>query len=217
MYDSTFDTPYGEYMVLTDDEADETHRNFLESLIDDIGIKGIFGYGTWQWNYVVGNFLEDNGITDYMNEDYRSYFEDIESENNDLFGNRQIEEVVTMLANNGNVSFSLEEIVEYLKHKDLNEESLKEELEELSITLDTFDSIKEFFEKYDDNNDEYIEKCIEIIISEYDNPAEWVVSNFGNDQLTSFIKDGYFSVDIDGISQWVIDIDGRGPGLAGWD
>ena len=33
VYDNTFDTPYGEYMVLTDEEADEHAEEYIESSV----------------------------------------------------------------------------------------------------------------------------------------------------------------------------------------
>lgn len=216
-YDNMFDTPYGEYVVLTDNEADEQHRDSLESLIDDIGIIDVFGYDTWQWNYIVDNFLKDNGIEDIMFEDYKSYYNDIEYEGDEIFDNRQIKEITEMLANNDIISFDLEDIVKYLEIKD---KSLCEILEDEELDgdmLEIYISIKEYFDNYDDNKDEYIEKCTEIIISEYDSPAEWVMLNFGKDILKKFIEDNQFSLDIDGISQWIIDTDGRGNSLASYD
>lgn len=214
--ENLFETKVGEFLVLTDKEADEYHRRDLENLIDDIGITGTFGSDTWQWNYIKDNFLTDSGIGEYQENDYRSYYEDIESESDTLYENRQQREITEMLANNDIIPFELEDIVKYLEIKDNSlEECLAEE--DLLEYIDTYSKIQEYFEKYEENKDDYIEKCTEIIISEYDSPADWVVFNFGKDALKDFIENGMFEVDLDGINEWVMESDGRGNSLASYD
>lgn len=219
-YDNVYETPYGEYAVLTDEEATKIHRDDLESLIDDLGIDGLFGFQTWQWDYIIENFLEDNGITDYMREDYEAYFEDIKSESDyryNLFDNRQMQEVIEMLENNDEISFDLDDILKYLEIKDMSFCELLDDGMLDNYMLDTYSSIKIFLDEYEDNYYDYIEKCIDIIISEYDNPAEWVLLNFGKEGLKHFIDENKFSLDIEGISDWVIEWDGRGASLASYD
>lgn len=99
--DNTYETPYGEYNVLTDEEATEQHRDYIDALVDDLGIARLFEFKTWQWDYVIQNFLKDNGVTDYMREAYEAYFNDIKYENDHCYGcfdNRQMQEVIEMLA-----------------------------------------------------------------------------------------------------------------------
>lgn len=117
---------------------------------------------------------------------------------------------------NNEIPFDLEDILGYFEIKDKSfYEILDDGLD--NYLLNTYSLIKEFLDEYEDNKDDYIEKCIEIIMSDYDNPAEWVLFNFGGETLKQFIEDGMFTLDIEGLSDWIADIDGRGASLASYD
>ena len=90
--DNTFIVENEEYMVLTDEEADDAHYNYIENFIDDCGIGGFTPYGQ---EYIIENCMDKSWFDDAMQESYESYVDDIrhESAMNDEFENRLEEEM----------------------------------------------------------------------------------------------------------------------------
>lgn len=86
-----FDTPEGDYLVLTEDEAYDRALEDIQETIDDMG----FGAFTDNFrDYILNNLLDDYRIKeDAIVEDYEDYVEDIEQEPSDKFENRLIEEL----------------------------------------------------------------------------------------------------------------------------
>lgn len=75
--DSLFLTPCGSFLVFTEDEANKAHNEYIRDLIDDLGIEG---FSQSAQEYILDHFVElDNG-EEFMEEDYRVYYGDIESE-----------------------------------------------------------------------------------------------------------------------------------------
>lgn len=84
-----FDTPKGDYLVLTEDEAYDRALEDIQETIDDVGL------GAFTENfrdYIIYNLLDDYHIKEeVMIRDYEDYVEDLEREPSDRFGNLLIE------------------------------------------------------------------------------------------------------------------------------
>lgn len=111
-----YKTPEGTFLCMTEDESYEYLAEDIENLIDDIGIDDTFGEG--YKDYVYDNFVEWNGGEDYMKEDYRSYYEDIESESasDDIFENRLQEELFEKCCD---VSVDMDDYKDYAEKNDI--------------------------------------------------------------------------------------------------
>ena len=81
-----------EYMVLTDDEAEEEFYNYESDLIEECGIDA---FTDWARDYIIENCLDVDWFEDYFREDYESYANDIETESasSDEYANRLEEEM----------------------------------------------------------------------------------------------------------------------------
>ena len=81
-----------EYLVLTDEEANEAHENYIELLIDDLGINAFTPYAQ---EYIIENCIDKSWFDDAMRESYECYVEDIREESsfNNEYENRLEEEM----------------------------------------------------------------------------------------------------------------------------
>lgn len=78
-----------EYLVLTEDEADDMFHDSEMNLIDDIGIEGFTP--SFQ-NRILTEFADEDWFEDAYREMYESYSYDIEYESDDVYGNRLVQE-----------------------------------------------------------------------------------------------------------------------------
>lgn len=81
-----------EYMVLTDDEAEEEFYNYESDLIEECGLNA---FSDWAKDYIIENFLDVDWFEDYFYVDYENYANDIETESasSDKYANRLEEEM----------------------------------------------------------------------------------------------------------------------------
>ena len=81
-----------EYMVLTDDEADEVFYDYESNLIEECGLDA---FSDWARDYIIENCLDVDWFEDFYREDYESYANDIETESasSDEYANRLEEEM----------------------------------------------------------------------------------------------------------------------------
>lgn len=81
-----------EYMVLTDDEAEEEFYNYESNLIEECGLDA---FTEWAKAYIIENCLEVDWFENYFREDYENYANDIETESasSDEYANRLEEEM----------------------------------------------------------------------------------------------------------------------------
>lgn len=103
-----FETEYGEdFMVLTDDEADEEFYNYESDLIEELGLDA---FTKWARDYIIENFVDLDWFEDYFREDYESYVNDIESEStsSDEYENRLEEKMAETEC------VDVEEFIDYL-------------------------------------------------------------------------------------------------------
>ena len=90
--EEVFETPEGEYLVLTEEEADEEAKQSILNLIDDIGIQA---FSESAQEYILNNFVEYRWFEDAIRETYQYYIDDIreESASDEEYKNRLDEEM----------------------------------------------------------------------------------------------------------------------------
>lgn len=89
--DGEFDTPEGDYLVLTEDEAYDKALESIQGTIDEMGLDAFTENFR---DYILNNLLDDYHIKEEaIVEYYVDYAEDIEQEPSDEFENRLIEEL----------------------------------------------------------------------------------------------------------------------------
>ena len=106
--DNIFETSDGEeYLVVTDEEADDKFYQYEENLIDELGLDA---FSDWAKDYIIENCVDTEWFENFYYEDYESYANDIESESasSDEYENRLEEEMAEAECT------TIEEFVEYM-------------------------------------------------------------------------------------------------------
>lgn len=89
--DGEFETPEGDYLVLTEDEAYDRALDDIQATIEDMGLSAFTDEFR---DYILNNLLDDYHIKEeVIVKDYESYAEEIEQESSDKFENRLLEEL----------------------------------------------------------------------------------------------------------------------------
>lgn len=91
--DNMFETSDGEeYLVVTDEEADDEFYNYESELIDELGLDA---FSDWAKDYIIENCVDTEWFKNFYYEDYESYANDIETESasSDEYENRLEEEM----------------------------------------------------------------------------------------------------------------------------
>lgn len=280
-----YKTPYGTFNVLLDREADQATIEYQENLWDDLGLNSFTEYAK---EYIINNCIDCGDLEDFMEDDYQSYYEDIESEpdrivgfdnrlqqelaEKDGFGASDLDEINDLqeeieaihedideledeiddlqYAING-ITDELEELRDEYDEIENNEnynkkEELEREIEHKEDELNDFEnefSVKEselkylknnlyehekeldndelynWLNNYEDNKDDLIEKAVQSIIDEYDNPIEWFIDNFGINSFNELVESGELNItpDFEKIAEFCNEEDGRGHSLSSWD
>lgn len=90
-YDYEFETPEGDYYVVTEEEAEELAKEDIRNLYDDLGLES-FTSSFRDW--IIMNALDNDWFEDAVREFYEYYVEDIEDEASSMgYENRLIEEM----------------------------------------------------------------------------------------------------------------------------
>ena len=102
-----FRTEDEEYMVLTDEEADEVFYDYEAELIDELGLDA---FSDWAKDYIIENCVDTEWFENFYYEDYELYANDIETESasSDEYENRLEEEMAEAECT------TIEEFVEYM-------------------------------------------------------------------------------------------------------
>ena len=106
--DNIFETSDGEeYLVVTDEEADDEFYNYEAELIDELGLDA---FSDWAKDYIIENCVDTEWFENFYYEDYESYANDIETESasSDEYENRLEEEMAEAECT------TIEEFVEYM-------------------------------------------------------------------------------------------------------
>ena len=101
---------------------------------------------------------------------------------------------------------------------DLEDEKnrLTAELDETQLELENCD-FTEWYENYEKNKDNLIDKAIQTKMADWDNSLEWYLDEFGKGTIGYLLDNGLAKIDMDGLVDYIIDTDGKGCELAGWD
>lgn len=96
---------------------------------------------------------------------------------------------------------------------DLEDEKnrLTAELDETQLELEDWD------ENYEKNKDNLIDKAVQTKMADWDNSLEWYLDEFGKKTIGYLLDNGLAKIDMDGLVDYIIEEDGRGSNLAGWD
>ena len=81
-----------EYLVVTEEEAEEEFRDYQQSLIEDLGLQA-FSESAQQ--YIIDNFCDNETLSAYIREDFEVYVENIKHEGDRLEREMEEAEVTT--------------------------------------------------------------------------------------------------------------------------
>lgn len=85
--DEEFETPYGDYLVLTEDEASDLALEEVKALLEEEGVDILNAD-----NIDIDSFVEEDWFRDALEESNQYYAEDILSEGDDTYDNRLVYE-----------------------------------------------------------------------------------------------------------------------------
>jgi len=212
-----------EYLVLTDDEADEKAVEQEKDLLDDVGIDGL---GDSLMDYILDNFVDVSWFDDVMDDSNREYAEDIKndsSSDDDVYVNRLHEELVESGILDEPEWPDEDDFESYLSKDEYGSEPEPEPEE------DEFESahqewVDEGVSKARDKQREHFEELVEDKIDDYveskrgdyDSSVEWFKDNHGSKELARIVKSNNL-VDYDEVARYLIDSNGRGNTLARHD
>lgn len=86
-----YKTPVGTYLVMDEDESWEACKDYIEGIIDDMGIEA---FTPWMQTWIADNAIDNSFFYDIAEEHYESYANDIEYETDDEYGNRLNQECI---------------------------------------------------------------------------------------------------------------------------
>lgn len=163
--DEAFETPYGDYLVLTEDEADDLAVQNTKDILEDVGLEGL--------NIDITPYVEEDWFRYALEESNQFYAEDILSESDRTYDNRLVEECYS----NGLISdddFELDEDgkIDYTKCQLDSDELIERYTEYLNDKIK--DPIEEFIFQY--GQDYFDEIVIKNELVDLDDLAEEIVS-----------------------------------------
>lgn len=179
--DHYFECNDSSYYIFDDyDEAEEAAKDYVSELIDDIGIGEM---RLWE------DYVNEDWFEEAMRESYEAYAEDIESESDDTYGNRLVQEC-----------YDADVIDDECFETDEDGEPDYED-----CILDTDELIDRLATYICDDNMKY-----------YGCASAWYRADFGDDQFSYVVK-AYDLVDVDKYSEYCVDVDGVAHFLASYD
>lgn len=158
----------------------------------------------------VDGFFEDD-MQRYL--DLKEQKEDLRVELDDIkYDIKKLEEKIAKEEDN----LYKEKLKEDLK--DLNEEKnrISDRLEDVWVEFD-YDEFTKWIEPYEDDKDNLIDKAVQVKMADWDNSLDWYLDEFGKETMSYLLNNGLAEVNMDELVDYVIDTDGRGSNLAGWD
>ena len=191
-----------EFAIGDDEMADSAAWDQVDNLIDDIGFGG-FSEGFMDW-YVDGDIVADD-FYDMFWEDMHDSPEDYLDEDSDRELDSdikaEIEKIEEMI---GNFQEELDETDD-----EMEEEELLIKIEDLEIEMEDLIEDEDNYEYTEEAKENYVESRME----EVRNDPISFLSDYGWDTPDSMER----YIDRDAFIQGVIDSDGRGNGLSGYD
>jgi hypothetical protein len=186
------------YDVYTEDEADSAARQYVEQLVDDIGIDA---FSSWAFNEALDDKQWYRWLYDYYDDYVRSSPEDFDIPLE--LSNQQMKQVQQLQSN-------IDSLNKRLESEDLPDEKY----EEIEVKIEGLEEIIQ--EINDDPQGEYDESSIENEITsrvdEYQNDIFGFIEQYGEDK--NFIMD---FIDLDKLTETVVSSDGYGNMLNSYD
>jgi hypothetical protein len=186
------------YDVYTEDEADSAARQYVEQLVDDIGMDA---FSSWAFNEALDYKQWYRWLYDYYDDYVRSSPEDFDIPLE--LSNQQMKQVQQLQSN-------IDSLNKRLESEDLPDEKY----EEIEVKIEGLEEIIQ--EINDDPQGEYDESSIENEITgrvdEYQNDIFGFIEQYGEDK--DFIMD---FIDLDKLTETVVSSDGYGNMLNSYD
>ena len=189
-----------EYLIATEDGADEYAYERVDNLLDDVGFQGF--NPSFVESHIDGNLVADY-FEDVFYEDANESPEDYLDEDDDRELTKEGKDRIDSLK---------EEIGEYQEQLEDTEDTTEEEelrglIEELEETIEEIEGDDDYYEYTEEAKENYVESRIQEV---KDDPLNWL-RDFGmEEQLENFI-------DKDGFIEDVISSDGRGQTISSYD
>jgi hypothetical protein len=200
-----------EWAVGDESEMEQSSREAVESLIDDIGIEG-FNLS------FIENHIDEDGVESYIRDFFNhdvydspeSYLDDDDKE----ISSSQKQEIAELRQEEIELDTERDE----LNSDDFEEDYIEQRTSEIETRLlEIQDEIEEINNNPDgDYDEEAIEKAIDDKVSEYTGNIESFVSNFIGIDYVQWIRDHDF-IDKDAFIESVVDADGYGISLNSYD
>jgi hypothetical protein len=200
-----------EWAVGDESEMEQSSREAVESLIDDIGIEG-FNLS------FIENHIDEDGVESYIRDFFNhdvydspeSYLDDDDKE----ISSSQKQEIAELRQEEIELDTERDE----LNSDDFEEDYIEQRTSEIeNRLLEIQDEIEEINNNPDgDYDEEAIEKAIDDKVSEYTGNIESFVSNFIGIDYVQWIRDHDF-IDKDAFIESVVDADGYGISLNSYD
>lgn len=145
--------------------------------------------------------------------DLNEKIDDINSDLDDVkFDIKKLKEKITKEEDN---SYK-EKLEDDLSDLEDEKNRLTAELDETQLELEDWD-FTEWYENYEKNKDNLIDKAIQTKMADWDNSLEWYLDEFGKGTIGYLLNNGLAKIDMDGLVDYIIEEDGRGCELADWD
>lgn len=158
----------------------------------------------------VDGFFEDD-MQRYL--DLKEQKEDLRVELNDIkYDIKKLEEKIAKEEDNPYKEKFKEDLKDLTRERD----RISERLEVVWVEFD-YDEFTKWIEPYEDNKDNLIDKAVQTKMADWDNSLEWYLDKFGKGTIGYLLNNGLAEIDMDGLVDYIIDTDGRGCELAGWD
>ena len=189
-----------EYLIATEDGADEYAYERVDNLLDDVGFQGF--NPSFVESHIDGNLVADY-FEDVFYEDANESPEDYLDEDDDRELTKEGKDRIDSLK---------EEIGEYQEQLEDTEDTTEEEelrglIEELEETIEEIEEDDDYYEWTQEAKNEYVDRRMGEV---RDDPLNWL-RDFGmEEQLENFI-------DKDGFIEDVISSDGRGQTISSYD
>lgn len=241
-----YHTPFGTYNVLTDSESYDAAYQRINDLWDDLGLESFTPNAQIyiRDNFIeptdsLDEYMEEDFYeyyTDIESESDSCFENRLQRELAEVDGffkndmqryldlNEKIDDINSEL---GDVKYDIKKLEEKIakeedspyKEKleddlsDLEDEKnrLTAELDETQLELEDWD------ENYEKNKDNLIDKAVQTKMADWDNSLDWYLDEFGKKTIGYLLDNGLAKIDMDGLVDYIIEEDGRGSNLAGWD
>lgn len=241
-----YHTPFGTYNVLTDSESYDAAYQRINDIWDDLGLES-FAPNAQIYirdNFIeptdsLDEYMEENFYeyyTDIESESDSCFENRLQRELAEVDGffkndmqryldlNEKIDDINSDL---DDVKFDIKKLEEKIAKEEDNpyKEKLEDDLSDLEdeknrLTAELDETqleLEDWDENYEKNKDNLIDKAVQTKMADWDNSLEWYLDEFGKGTIGYLINNGLAEIDMDGLVDYIIDTDGRGCELAGWD